>query len=218
MAASALSQWISCFGEMDWLVTDQGSHFKAALMKRLTSEIHIRHHFSTAYFQWSNGAVERMYKEVPRIASALLSEWKLSAGQLPTIVEAIQRILNQSPVEHLEKNEIGKIRCPLEVFTGLKPSPILIRPSPLRRFCDLKIIDQERDNQLIDIERMHNALAQMHKNISENNQRHCTEAHKVHNAKTNVLPMNIEIDCYVKFVRMQRRNKSCKRDGAGQFG
>ena len=48
-ASKAFCQWLGVFGDMSWLVTDQGSHFKNWLMKQLTEETHIGHHFTTAY-------------------------------------------------------------------------------------------------------------------------------------------------------------------------
>lgn len=124
-----------------------------------------------------------MSKEALRIATALLMRWNLLAGRWPATVEAVQRILKHSPVKRLEKNGLGKIQCPLKVLTGLKPSAILIRLSPLRHFHDLKIIDQERCNRLIDIEGMHNAFAQMHKYKSENTQHRRTQAQKCTTAR-----------------------------------
>lgn len=66
--------------------------------------------------------------------------------------------------------------------------------------------DQERCNRLFDVERMPNALAQMHKNIPENNQRRHTQAKKLHNAKTSMLQIEIEVRQYV-IVRMQEKKE-----------
>lgn len=79
-ATTAPGNWLTRFGGIDWLIADQGSHFKAPLMKQLTDQTHIRHHFSTAYGPWSNGTVECVGKEVIGILQALLSEWILSIG------------------------------------------------------------------------------------------------------------------------------------------
>ncbi len=35
-AADAITVWLGCFGSMEWLVTDQGSHFKNDLIRALT--------------------------------------------------------------------------------------------------------------------------------------------------------------------------------------
>lgn len=114
---STIAKWISCFAVIVRLVTDQGSHFKASLMKGLASETHIRHHFTTACCPRANGTVERLRREVLRIMRAVLSGWKLSVGKWPKIVESIQRVLNQSPMEHLGKDNDGKMLCPMKVFT-----------------------------------------------------------------------------------------------------
>ena len=72
-AAEALSMWIGVFGGFEWLVSDQGSHFKNRLMDELTREFHAAHHFTTAYSPWANGSVERICREVLRACKALLS-------------------------------------------------------------------------------------------------------------------------------------------------
>lgn len=41
--------WIACFGNMDWLVANQGSHFKSLLMSSLSTHMHIKQHINTAY-------------------------------------------------------------------------------------------------------------------------------------------------------------------------
>lgn len=45
---SILARCISCFGEADWHVRDRRSHFNTSFVNTLTTEIHIRHHFTTA--------------------------------------------------------------------------------------------------------------------------------------------------------------------------
>lgn len=56
-AVSTEAKWILYFGVMDWLDTDQGSHFRTSLMKGLISETRIRHHLTTAYCPWANGTI-----------------------------------------------------------------------------------------------------------------------------------------------------------------
>ena len=73
-ASDALCTWMGSFGCMEWLVSDRGSQFKNELMKSLTDELRIRHHFTTAYSPWANGSVERVCREVLRACKALSSE------------------------------------------------------------------------------------------------------------------------------------------------
>lgn len=206
VATSALAKWMACFGSMEWLVTDQGSHFVASLMTSLTQEARIRHHFTTAYCPWSNGTIERLCKEVLRVARALLSEWRLSAGSWTSIVEAIQKIMNQSPLKRLGTNAQGVMRCPMEVFTGLKASPLIIRPLPLRKYMSVKALDEARTMQVINIDRFHQALENIHKEVSDNNTANRSRALKWHNAKTNVTPLNINIGDYVMIRTHAHRN------------
>lgn len=138
-------------------------------MSNLTTHMHIKHHFTAAYCPWSNGTVERVCKEVIRIARSLLSEWKLSAGQWPAILDKIQRVINHSPVERLGKDKNGNTRCPVEVFLGIKPSQFVALPKPLRKYKDFKSTSEERCRQIIIIEKIHTALEEMHRGISHGN-------------------------------------------------
>lgn len=133
--------------------------------------MHIKHSFTTAYCPWSDGTVERKCKEVIRISHALLSEWRLSTGQWPAVLDVIQRIIHHSPVHRLGKNENGNTRCPMEVFLGLRPSLLGARLTPLRRYRDIKSTNAERCHQIADIGRIHTVLEQMHKDVSNSNQK-----------------------------------------------
>ena len=97
-AVDAIAQWIGTFGCMDWIVSDQGSHFKNKIMQALWKWFRFSHHFTTAYTPWANGTVERVCREVKRACMALLSEWRLSPREWPSITECVQSILNQAPL------------------------------------------------------------------------------------------------------------------------
>lgn len=55
--AEALCTWVGSFGFMEWLVSDQGSHFNKTLVGELVNELRSQHHFTTAYSPWSNGSL-----------------------------------------------------------------------------------------------------------------------------------------------------------------
>lgn len=196
-ATNAIAKWISCFGCMPWLVTDQGSHFTASLMTNLTREMHIRHHFTTAYCPWANGTIERLCKEVLRVVRALLSEWKMPVTQWPSLVGAVQKVINHSPIKRLGRNRAGNMRCPMEVFTGLTPSPLLVRPMPLKTYRTVRVLDNERVRSIIDIGKLHESLEEMHKDVSKGNTQVRTRAQQIHNARTKVLPLNIYVGDFV---------------------
>ena len=47
-AAEALCVWIGVFGCMEWMVSDEGSHFKNSLIKSLIDQLRTKHHFTTS--------------------------------------------------------------------------------------------------------------------------------------------------------------------------
>ena len=100
-AVDALKMWIGSFGSMEWLVSDQGSHFKNEILQDLANVFRIGHHFTTAYSPWANGSVERVCREVIRACQALLGEWRLAPMDWPAVSECVQSVLNQSPLKRL---------------------------------------------------------------------------------------------------------------------
>lgn len=113
--------------------------------------------------------------------------------------EPTRNLKDYKPIsyEALREKCLRKDAYPMEVFTRLKPSALLVRPSPLRRFHDLKRIEKERCTQTVNIEHIYTAVFQMHKTIAEGSQRRCTEAQVVHNAMTHVLPFRFDVGDYV---------------------
>lgn len=47
-AGDAITTWIGTFGSVKWLFTDQRTHFTNNLMKELTDQLKVSHHFMTA--------------------------------------------------------------------------------------------------------------------------------------------------------------------------
>lgn len=111
-ATSALSKWISRYGYMQWLVIDQESCLKTTAIKNMTGDMQIRHHFMIPYRPCSNGTVQRLFKEILRIARASMSKWEPAAGSCPAIVDAIQWVVSHSPVERFGRNANENLRCP----------------------------------------------------------------------------------------------------------
>lgn len=96
-AAKEILSWVASFGAPEWLVSDQGSHFKNQLIEKVTSEMVCRYHLTTAYSPLANGNVERVCREVIRTTKALCSEWHLSPKDWPSIIETVPSILNNAP-------------------------------------------------------------------------------------------------------------------------
>lgn len=178
----------------------------------------MKHSFTSAYCHWANGTVERLCREVLRIAEAFLSELRLSEGQWSTIEKGIQKAVNQSPAEHLGKDNDGKMLCSMKSFTVLNLTALLIRPSPLPRFRDLKVLGPKKRSQNFSLKSVKALLVQIHKNMATRKQHQQTQAQMRHNAKTKVLPIKFEIG---DFGMVRTHAKYCKkyyRYGEVQWG
>lgn len=58
-----LQKCIMSFECIQWLVTDQASHFVASLMNNLGSEARVRHYFPAPHCPWAIGTVDRLWHE-----------------------------------------------------------------------------------------------------------------------------------------------------------
>lgn len=165
-----MAKWITCFGCKPWLVTYQGSNFVGSLMSNLPSKARVCHHFETPYCPRTNGTGGRLCREFIRISRALLSEWKLQTAIWPFIIDAIQSVMNQSPVKRLGENKEGIPPCRTEVFTGLKQSALLIRPMQLLKCRELNAVNEARVWEILNIESVHESLEEMNWEVAEGNE------------------------------------------------
>lgn len=212
-AANALTTWISSFGGMEWFVTDQGSHFKNCLVKQLTSEFRIHHHFTTAYSSWANGTVERICREVLRSCKALCSEWKLTPQDWPCVTECVQSILNHARLKRLglrDKTKPGVYRTPLEVFTGHLPSRPLLRALPITKYRHAQSQDVVKLRRLVNIDSMQSALEDMHRDIKYRVELSRKRQVSAHNRKTKLQPINFQVGDFVLVRRAAKKGHKLK--------
>lgn len=169
-AVDAISTWIGTFGHMDWVVTDQGTHFTSSVVKHLVSDFKLRHHFTTAYCPWANGSVERICNEVIRASRAVLSELQLSPKHWQSILECIQSIINQEPLKRLglrnEKNP-SMYRTPLEVFTIHRPKRPLLRALLLSGYRETPSLQELRVKEILEIGKIQDTLDKMRKEVNQ---------------------------------------------------
>ena len=199
-AAEALASWIATFGCPDWIITDQGAHFRNRLLKDLTVELHVQHHFTTAYCPWSNGTVERVCREVLRALRALLSELKLAPADWPSVLEIVQSVLNQAPLKRLGRRKdspSGVYRCPLEVFTSCRPRRPLLKPMPIGTSMTIPSLQEAQAQRLINIEQTQEALREMHRDVHTRVAAARRKAVARHNEKTNIQPFSFHIGDFV---------------------
>ena len=199
-AAESICSWVAAFGAMEWLVSDQGSHFKNELIEKLADELRSQHHFTTAYSPWANGTVERVCREVLRACRALCSEWRLGAQDWPTVIEAVQSVLNHSPLRRLgprSPDAPGVYRTPLEVYTGHTPRRPLLRALPPSSY-PTALSQREADaKQLLQIQDLQTALEEMHRDVDERVDASRKRAIRMHNEKTNVQKVNFHVGDFV---------------------
>lgn len=113
------------------------------------------------------------------------------------------------------QKQIRKKRLSTNFFRGLQPFLLSVCASPFQQFQDLKILDHERCNHLVDINRIHTALNQIRKYMAQHDKKRRTQTHQVQYARTHIPPPNIEVggnDLIRTHARKERING--KHDGA----
>lgn len=217
-AAEALATWIAVFGSMEWLVSDQGPHFKCRLMRDLTEELKVGHHFTTAYSPWANGSIEHVCREVLRACKAVLHEFRFAQKDWPAVTECVQSVLNQSPLKRLglrDPSKAGVYCTPLEVFTSHLPTRPLLRALPLERYGEVPAVSEALARQLINIDETQGALEARHRDVGERVTAARARAVSKHNSRTNVLPANFEVGDFVLVLRVQKRDINYNSCGVG---
>lgn len=115
-AAEYLVDWCAAFSAPCGLMSDGPTHFKNETMRLLTEGLGTSHHFTEPYCPWSNGAVERIGKEVLRIARAVLSELQMPKDDWPSMLPIFQSAFNNAPSP--QRDNVA----PITAFTDRPPS------------------------------------------------------------------------------------------------
>jgi RNase H-like domain found in reverse transcriptase/Reverse transcriptase (RNA-dependent DNA polymerase)/Integrase core domain/Integrase zinc binding domain len=193
----ALTLWFAAFGVVKTWVSDQGSHFKNQVMDSVRKTLRSQHHFTTAYSPWANGTIERACREVLRAVRALLSEFRLSVSQWPTVVRIVQSVLNNSPSQHR-----GNI-APLTAFTGRSPdSPLQNLVSPV---ADQALpLNSIRAQQLMNIAELRASIDDIHRQAAQSatSSRASSRAHR---GKTTALAANFDVGDFVLVAKREFR-------------
>lgn len=90
--------------------------------------------------------------------------------QWPALMKAVQPFFHHLPVKRLGRNETRNLKRPMEKFTGLTPSTLLIQSVPLKIYCEMKVLNEE-GLKSVDIWTVQAALEAMHKEIAEGKRR-----------------------------------------------
>ncbi|GMF18554.1 unnamed protein product [Phytophthora fragariaefolia] len=111
--ADALLQWFYRYGIVHQWVSDQGTHFKNEVIKKLAANVGGNHHFTTAYCPWANGTVEVANRLLLKCMRAVLSERQMSPSKWESVLGMVKAALNQQPSDKLGG------RAPVTAFMSL---------------------------------------------------------------------------------------------------
>ena len=155
-AADAISWWIAHSTKPEWLISDNGTHFKCKILEQLAKYFDCKHHFTLAYCPWSNGTVERVNRDVKALIKIIGRECKSPvAREWPHILPAVMSTLNNTPSERLDG------LSPKEVFMGLpRYNPFTVLYSPhvsevLNLPLDNKVIRKQFDELRKHLDEIH---------------------------------------------------------------
>ena len=118
-ASDGLFEWCTTFSTPKALMSDGGSHFRNDTVRLLTKALRVPHDFTLPYTSWSNGAVERLGREVLRVFRATLSELRLPSKKWPALVPVLQSAINIS--RSSSRNDMALTT----IFIGHIPSVLL---------------------------------------------------------------------------------------------
>ena len=120
-AAQAIIDCCAAFGVPNGLMSDGPTHFKNETIRLLAKGLKVPHHFTLPYCRWSNGAVERLRKELIRTFRALLSEYQAKFDEWTDLLPVVQSVINSSL-----SPQRGKM-APMTAFLG-RESTLSISP------------------------------------------------------------------------------------------
>ena len=109
-----LIRWCATFGPPTTWVSDNATHFRNHVVRKLAKALGIEHRFSVANSAWTNGTVERMMHEVIHGAKAMLNEGGRPLSEWVVVLPAVQWTLNTAWRKWLQTT-------PYHVKMGLEP-------------------------------------------------------------------------------------------------
>ncbi|POM61981.1 hypothetical protein PHPALM_28920, partial [Phytophthora palmivora] len=158
VAAESVLEWYKRFGCPEFLMSDQGTHFRNHTIELLCSRLKIELRFSPVYSPWLNGTVERLNKDILQVIRALLIEHGLDFHEWSYLLPVVQANLNHSPVRSLHGH------APIELFTGLPaPSALdsIVRPMSGRE----EVLEINLDQSVDLLDKLRDSLHQLHKEV-----------------------------------------------------
>lgn len=163
-AARAIKDWSAAFGVPNQQMSDGPTHFTNEVLGLVAKGLRVPHHFTLPYSPWSNGAVERLGKELLRVFRSVVSELRLDHGEWPDLLPLVQSALNNAPSP--QRANVS----PVKAMTGLEPSlPIrtFYRSSSLK---SIMLNELESERALI-VEKLAQLVCELHPAVQDSLQR-----------------------------------------------
>ncbi|KAH9143217.1 hypothetical protein AeRB84_012767 [Aphanomyces euteiches] len=112
-ADEAMQEWFGLFGITQWWMSDQGPHYKNAVVAELQRVYGVGHSFSTPHCPWANGTVEVMKRSIIKTFKTILVELKRPQSEWRSIKNLVMLSLNHTPSSKLSG------RAPITAMTQL---------------------------------------------------------------------------------------------------
>lgn len=116
-------------------------------------------HFALPHLPWSNGAVEKLGREILRIACALLSELQLRGDAWTDLLPMFQSVHKNTPSRHLANT------APLTAFTGLPSKPPISTFMSSEETRPVSIPEMTRESS-INIEELQDVVDDLHPKVN----------------------------------------------------
>lgn len=88
-AAHSTLHWCAAIGAHTAIMSDGPKHFRNETSRLLEHGLKSRHHFTLPYFPWSNGAVERLGKELLQASRPVLSGLQVPVDNWPQLLPSL---------------------------------------------------------------------------------------------------------------------------------
>ena len=114
-------RWCATFGPPTTWVSDNATHFRYRVIRKLEKALGVDNWFSVANSAWTNGTVERMMREGIHGAKAMLIEGMPPLSEWVVVLPAVQWALNKAWRKLLQATPYNAMigREPRTVFTAL---------------------------------------------------------------------------------------------------
>ncbi|CDF38803.1 unnamed protein product [Chondrus crispus] len=159
-AATAIIDWCAALGVPKSLMSDGPTHLRNETIRLVAKGLKVPHHFTLPYCPWSNGAVERLGKELVRTCRATLSELQMRPEEWPDILPIIQSTLNNTPSRHR-----GNV-APITAFLGADPTPPIhtfLRSSTVTSMT----VSEVQADHILNVDKLKSLIADLHLIVSE---------------------------------------------------